>query len=139
MADTASVRRFCNMTDVADLAQRVKTLILTVTNDLHSQKQSLFDDEDGLIDALYACSDIVELQFINESNDQAAQLRQEETDGDTVEVPAPDSVFDISSSFSYILSFAEQAGVCPIGMVTLGSPLCGLSDCSALAERGETL
>lgn len=135
ISNDASIRRFCDMAQSSDLAESVVTLKLYVDNDRLPRQWGNSIDRDDFVDALYACLSIAELQFHNAPTDQAAEAQQEELDGDTVEAPTSPSVFDISSSFDYMLSLAEDADVRPLWLSTDGRPLCGLVDLWTFLKR----
>lgn len=135
ISDDASIRRFCAMAQSPDLAESVVTLMLYVDNDRLPRQWGNSIDRNEFIEALYACSSIAELQFHNAPSDRAVEVQQEEHDGDTVEIRASHSVFDISSSFDYVLSLAEEADVRPLFLSTAGRPLCGLADCWTFLKK----
>jgi hypothetical protein len=103
-------------------------------------------NRNALLCALRACSNIDELVFQDTSRD----LDVKETCGTQVATsPARSGAtrkrFDMTSSFNYVLSLAEEAGLRPpmlsaathiIGPNETGQnhPFCGLTDCTSIAK-----
>jgi hypothetical protein len=166
--DDASIEKFCAMARIPDLVKCVNELVFYVDNDFltraeleNTSLQPTIDSPEAedarnaidlpgppayvrnsyeLLDALDACQNVNEFTFVPWQRDQgtvgAASSSQSEDD---------DRNFDVSSSFAYILSLAEEVGLCP-GWLSTATDFtgprardCGLKDCTALAEAGDAL
>lgn len=172
--DDVSIQKFCAMAQIPDLAKCVFELILYFDNDSEMRAQQMSTStttevavtnaedpcgntcilappayamsRDDLIEALDSCSNIGQLTIhplceehdLKDSDEDQAErllLRREANDED----------FDVSSSFAYFLSLAEEAGLWP-GWISMapdyarpGHRTCGLKNCSALEKAGDVL
>jgi hypothetical protein len=170
--DDASIEKFCAIAQVPDLAKCVIKLVFCVDDDISMHKQraapapqdvinssevrdthstvgappplAYLRNKNAVIDALRACSNIEELTFedkwpepdvINSRKTQVAVTPHRSWEDE--------QMFDMSTSFNYILSLAEKAGVRPLQLSTsthiVGTaqdePWCGLTDCTAMTTK----
>jgi hypothetical protein len=151
MADDASVKRFCAVAQVPDLAKFVDKVELYAENDQHAHETSASFDRSGLVDALRGFSNIAELIFHNSPYAQTGDLKYEVV-STLLFLPRPLEEglrFDISSSLDLMLFIAEEAGIRPVWMSTTSEaahsddydyqwrePTCGLTDCAAISRGG---
>lgn len=172
--DDANIQKFCAMSEVPDLAACVFELILYFDDDsemcaqqmstLNTTKITVSDAEDvcedacvlappayvrnrdDLIEALSSCSNIGQLTFHPMSEEHDPKISDEDqAEGSLSRREPKDENFDVSSSFAYFLSLAEEAGLWP-GWISMvpdcarpGNRGCSLTDCSALENAGDVL
>ena len=140
MSEDASFKRFCDIARFPELARYVYELRFYAVNDRHERRKISSISRNEFVDALRACSDVGELEFYDAPSDQADELQRAERTENDPDVPTIHEVFDMSATFSFALSAAEEAGL-RLNTIWTSScdlkkkPLCGLSDCSAIAER----
>jgi hypothetical protein len=176
ISDDASIKRFCAMARTPDLAKCLDHLVLVIDNDtvVQAQDENVAPTADAepweenitygilgppayvrsrneIVTALRACSGINALMFRN-----APQIQDSNTSSGVGAALPPSQaetmgpIFDVSFPFRYILSLAEEAGVCLAWLSTAqdfpepaesteSEIMYGLSDCSALAEAEDVL
>lgn len=142
--DAASLQSFYAMTRATDLARYVETLMLYVGDDRSAQHLRFSAKRSEFVGALRACVGVVELMILTTPGDHADETRQEVDDEASVEAPTTRSIFDMSSSFAYALSLAEEANMRPMYISTSsggtrGHVDYGLADCAVLAKPWNVL
>lgn len=174
--DDASIAKFCAVAKVPHLSRCVDELIVCVDNDveMRARQESTSPqagvnplratdardavdtlapavyarNKDDVVDALSACSNINDLIFRPLPCDRDTE---KSSNNGTLALPFQSGAqhvdYDMSSSFSYVLSLAEEAGLRP-GCITLSlrpgldgdsAQGSGLKDCEVLARAGDLL
>jgi hypothetical protein len=139
-SDAASIMRFCDIAQFPELVKYVSELVFYVTDDQHGGRGVSSVIRNDFVDALRAYSAMRAFVFCDAPREQAVDLHREDHTAGELEVPACRNVFDMSSSFGFILSAAEEAGMRPTWISTMSYdpsklPHCGLADCSTLAKQ----
>jgi len=144
MSDNASMRRFCDIARFLELAKYVDELRFYAVNDRHERLEISSASRNEFVDALRACSAVDELVFFDGPSDHPNYMRREDRTEGALRAPTIGEVFDVSSTFSFVLSVAEEAGIRPKWIRTTSyNPKqlwqCGLADCSVIAVRKSVL
>jgi hypothetical protein len=138
------IRRFCDQARFPDLVKYVDGLHFFVANDQHGRIEIPPATRYELVDALRACPPTCALVFRDVPRENPYHLHREDRKTGELEAPACHNVIDMSSSFSFVLSVAEEAGMRPKSVTTWSCKeeemsLLGLADCFAIAERNSVL
>lgn len=135
MPQHASIKAFCDMASYPELVKYMNGLHFTVTNDQHERLEISSVTRNEIVDALRAFPATCELVFSDAPRKDEDGLHREDRTAGTM------TTFDMSSSFSFVLSVAEEAGMRPewISTWSCESPLFGLTDCFAIAERNRVM
>lgn len=114
-----------------ELVKYMTGLQFTVTNDQHGRLKISSATRNEIVDALRACPATCELVFCDAPREEGDGLHREGCTAGT------STTFDMTSSFSFVLSVAEEAGMRPEWISTWSCefPLSGLTGCFAIAER----
>jgi hypothetical protein len=174
--DDASIGMFCAIAQVPDLAKSVVQLVFCVDDDISMHKQgaasapqdvvnsseakdvhstvgappppAYLRNKNAIINALSACSNIEQLTFENKwPEPDVEKLRKTQVAVVPRRSWEDERMFDMSTSFNYILSLAEEAGSRLLQLSTSFSiegpvqdaPWSGLTDCTAIAKAGGAL
>lgn len=144
MFEDASIKRFCDLAHFPELIRYVTELEFHVADDQHERREMSSVTRNDLVDALRAYPAMREFAFCDAAREQTDELHQEDrTEGD-LEISGCRNSIDMSSSFSFVLSAAEEAGMRPRWITSLSRdpsamPHGGLADCFALAERNQVV
>lgn len=140
MPKDASIKRFCDIARYPELVKHVNGLHFYVANDQRGRLEISSVTRNEIVDALRACPATCEVVFRDASREEDDDPQREDRTAEELATLASRIVIDMSSSFSFVLSVAEEAGMRPDWINTWtfeewGKSLFGLVDCSAIAER----
>jgi hypothetical protein len=145
--DHASIRRFCAKARFPDLVKYVTGLHFSVVNDRRQRLKISSATRHELVDALRAYPPTCEFVFCDaprEEPDLANYPHPACSTARNLAAPNSRKVIDMTASFSFVLSVAEEAGMRPSWINTWSCeawrmPLFGLADCFAIAERNNVV
>ena len=144
MPKDVSIKRFCDIARYPELVKYLSGLHFYVANDQHGRLEISSVTRNEIVDALRACPATCEFVFRYASREEDDDPHREDRAAEELVTFGSRNVIDITSSFSFVLSVAEEAGMRPkwIGTRSFESwttSLTGLADCAAIAERNSVV